>query len=114
MNDNAARCIEVVVLHVDACPSVAPLLERLAVAGDLAGVEVRPTLTVVGDEPSAAQMGMNGSPTLLIGGVDPFPSNTGPALGCRLYHSESGFAGVPPLAALTAVLLANSTQRLDG
>lgn len=114
MSDDAARIVEVVVLHVDGCPGVNPLLDRLDVAGNLAGVIVRPILTVVADERAAVQLGMSGSPTVLIDGLDPFLSNAGPSLGCRLYHSANGFDGAPTVAALTAALLVRSTQHGDG
>lgn len=63
--------MEVTVLTVPHCPNAALMDERLATAvSGLAGVGV--TRRVVGDEQQAAALGMRGSPTLLIGGTDPF------------------------------------------
>jgi hypothetical protein len=63
--------VELTLLTVPACPSVAAFEVRLAVA--LAG---RPGVVVrrceVADEREAAEAGMHGSPTLLIDGADPF------------------------------------------
>ena len=63
----------ITVLHVRDCPSVAPLLERLLAAADLAGVSISTTLRVVDSEPEANEIGFAGSPTVLIDGTDPFP-----------------------------------------
>lgn len=111
MPPDGVPIIDVVVLHVDGCPSVPLLLERLEKAGNAAAVVVRPTLVVVHDEPTATELGMNGSPTLLVDGVDPFPANSGPALGCRLFRSDNGLDGAPSIGALVPVLLTASGNR---
>jgi hypothetical protein len=73
------------VLHVTDCPNVRPMLDRLAEATDLP-VATREVTT----EDEAARLGMNGSPTLLINGIDPFVSSDQGASGlsCRLYHDQ--------------------------
>lgn len=75
-----------VVLHVADCPNLAPLLERLRDITDLP-VSTREVTT---DE-AATRYGMNGSPTLLIDGIDPFatPSGNTSGLACRIYRDES-------------------------
>lgn len=72
-------------LHVTDCPNVRPMLDRLAEATDLP-VATREVTT----EAEAARSGMNGSPTLLIDGIDPFASADQGASGisCRLYHDQ--------------------------
>ena len=63
--------MEVTVLTVPHCPNAGLMDERLATAiSGLAGVRV--TRRVVDGEQQAAALGMRGSPTLLIGGTDPF------------------------------------------
>ncbi|MCX4965819.1 hypothetical protein OHA98_13415 [Streptomyces sp. NBC_00654] len=44
-------------------------------------------LVEVHDEAQAAERGMNGSPTVLLDGVDPFaPAGAVPSVSCRLYR----------------------------
>ena len=97
--------MELTVLAAPGCPN-APLLEqRLAEA--LAG---RPAVTVVRrvvtDADEAVRWGMFGSPTLLIGGRDPFAvPGAGPAVACRLYEGENGrLEGAPTVEALRRAL----------
>ena len=63
--------MELTLLTVPACPNAAAFEQRLAAA--LAG---HPDAVVhrreIADEREAAQVGMHGSPTLLVDGVDPF------------------------------------------
>lgn len=75
------------VLHVTDCPNLPPMLDRLGQATDLP-VETREVHT----EADAAKLGMNGSPTLLVNGVDPFALADECACGvsCRLYRDEEG------------------------
>ena len=99
--------MEVTVLTVPHCPNAGLMDERLATAvSGLAGVGV--TRRVVGDEQQAAALGMRGSPTLLIGGTDPFADPGQPAsLSYRLYHQADGsLAGAPPAEALRRALTA--------
>jgi hypothetical protein len=73
------------VLHVTDCPNVRPMLDRLDEATDLP-VATREVTT----DTEAARLGMHGSPTLLINGIDPFASSDQGASGlsCRLYHDQ--------------------------
>lgn len=75
------------VLHVTDCPNLRPMLDRLAEVTDLPVA----TLEVTTDA-EAAGLGMNGSPTLLIDGIDPFASADQCACGvsCRLYRDQEG------------------------
>ena len=62
---------------------------------------------VIRNEADASRLGMHGSPTLLINGVDPFAAPGTPAsLSCRVYRDETGQSrGAPSLAALRMALL---------
>jgi hypothetical protein len=76
--------MELTLLTVPACPNAAAFEQRLAAA--LAG---HPGVALhrreVSDEREAAQAGMHGSPTLLIGGTDPFAGpDEPPSLSCRM------------------------------
>lgn len=87
-------------LHVADCPGTATLLGRLSVLTG-AEVETRP----VGDEETAKALGMAGSPTMLVDGVDPFADGTAPSLACRLYRDERGtVSGSPSVTQLIEVL----------
>lgn len=74
------------VLHVTDCPNLRPMLDRMAQATDLPIV----TREVTADAEAAA-LGMAGSPTLLIDGIDPFASTDQCAgISCRLYRDPEG------------------------
>ncbi|MCP3805513.1 alkylmercury lyase family protein [Allokutzneria sp. A3M-2-11 16] len=89
------------ILTVPDCPNLLVLQQHLAEA--VAGRDdVTITTEVVDTAERAARVGMNGSPTLLVDGVDPFvqPGQV-PSLSCRLYRD-----GVPSVAELRAAVLA--------
>jgi hypothetical protein len=97
--------MELTLLTVPACPHATAFEERLAVAlaGHPGAVVRRREVT---DERQAAKLGMHGSPTLLIDGIDPFAGpDQAPSLSCRLYRDEAGLAGgAPSVQALRQVL----------
>ena len=97
--------MELTVLAVPDCPNAPVLEERLAeILAGRPGVSL--TRRVITDANEAARQGMHGSPTLVIGGRDPFPAS-GPilALACRLYPAADGrLEGAPSVAALRQVL----------
>lgn len=97
--------MKVQVLHVPECANADLLVQRLTVliAGRSA-VEQR----VVREQGQAEAWGMTGSPTLLVDGIDPFPSeDRPPALACRIYRDDAGRPiGVPSLAQLRDILAA--------
>ena len=98
--------MELVLLAVPDCPNAAAFEERLAVAlAEHPGAVVR--RRVVRGEREAAEAGMHGSPTLLVGGTDPFAApGQPPSLSCRLYRDASGRAGpVPSVEELRRVLM---------
>ncbi|MFJ8015772.1 alkylmercury lyase [Streptomyces sp. NPDC096339] len=94
------------VLVVPGCPNAAPVLERVRAALGGRGAEVE--LVEVRDRAGAAAYGMNGSPTILLDGVDPFaPADAEPSLSCRLYRDADGtLSGAPSEAALREALTA--------
>lgn len=88
--------MHLVVLAVPDCPNVTLLEQRLAQV-----LEDRRDVTVSGheieDQDQAARQGMNGSPTILVDGIDPF---AGPGqhatVSCRLYRDGDGRADGAP------------------
>ena len=109
MADRGAVVMRLVVLHVPGCPNARTLAARVAeVVAGRARVEQR----VVHDDGEAADLGMRGSPTLLVDGIDPFArADQPPGLSCRLDRDEAGaLAGAPSLAQLREVLFAGGTR----
>ncbi len=58
------------------------------------------------DSPDTAEeLGFRGSPSVLIDGVDPFSNPDAPVgLACRVYVTESGYAGSPSLYQLRTAI----------
>lgn len=98
--------MRVTVLTVADCPNARPALELVTAALD--GREAEVELVEVTDEAGAVRLGMYGSPTVLLDGVDPFaPPGALPSLSCRLYRRPDGTAsGLPDEAALRRALAA--------
>lgn len=92
------------ILYVPDCPNVATLQDRLAqvITADCAELALR----LVDSQELAAELGMTGSPTLLIDGVDPFAEpGRSASLSCRLYRDEMDhLAGTPSLTQLRRAL----------
>ena len=90
-------------LYVEGCPNLtlarASVAEAIRVAGVTAVVRER----LVSDEAEAAALGFGGSPTIVVGGRDLFPS--APAgLSCRRYATDAGYEGAPTVAQLVNAL----------
>jgi hypothetical protein len=97
--------LELTVMTVPGCPNGPALLSPLAEAlADHPGARL--IRCVVRDETEAVRLGMHGSPTLLVNGVDPFAAPGTPAsLSCRFYRDETGRSrGAPSAAALRLAL----------
>ena len=53
----------------------------------------------------ATEHGFQGSPTVLVNGVDPFfDPDAGVGLACRVYRSPDGISGTPPVQRLAEVV----------
>jgi len=102
------------VLHVPDCPNLLPMLEGLREVTD-----IPVTTREVDTDAEATALGMAGSPTLLINGIDPFAEPGGRAGGvsCRLYRDEHRIVPAPSLAqlrdAITAAGNATATAMTD-
>jgi hypothetical protein len=88
------------ILHVPDCPTVDLLVQRLGIA-----LRDRPdtvmTRQIIDTVEAATTEGMNGSPTLLVDGVDPFAEpGQQPSLSCRLHREDGRPGGVPSVRAL--------------
>ncbi|MET8966060.1 thioredoxin family protein [Streptomyces sp. NPDC004074] len=96
--------MRITVLTVPDCPNAPVIEERIARALDSRNADV--DLIEVVDHEQAARLGMTGSPTVLINGVDPFAMPGTPAsLSCRLYRGTDGRAdGAPSVSDLRKAL----------
>ena len=96
--------MRITVLTVPDCPNGPVVQERISRALDGRSAEVE--LVEVVDDEQAVRVGMTGSPTILIDGVDPFAVPGAPAsVSCRLYLGPDGTAaGAPSTADLVRVL----------
>lgn len=92
--------MRITVLTVPECPNAPLALARVTAA--LTGRAAEVELVEVHDQEQAAARGMNGSPTILLDGVDPFaPAVAVPSVSCRLYRDADGkVAGAPSMPAL--------------
>jgi hypothetical protein len=80
-------------LYWDGCPSHPLALAELQAALDELGrPELEVTLVEIATEQQAAERAFIGSPTVLIGGVDPLPPPAGEPTGltCRIYRRRDG------------------------
>ncbi|WP_438297203.1 organomercurial lyase [Streptomyces sp. HUAS TT7] len=96
--------MRITVLTVPDCPNAPVIEERIALAAADLSAEV--ALVEVTDQEQAVRLGMTGSPTVLIDGVDPFAVPGAPAsLSCRLYRGPDGrVEGAPSVTELRRAL----------
>jgi hypothetical protein len=94
------------ILHIDGCPHTAGAGERMREALSVAGLEDEAiAFTLVASSADAERMPFAGSPTILIDGVDAFPSGTRTMeLACRVYATPEDLAGLPTVSQIVEVL----------
>ena len=100
--------MRVTILHVPDCPNVATLADELGeVIAGRSEFDVDVNRQVVDSEQAARELGMTGSPTLLVDCRDPFAEpGRGASLSCRLYRDETGrLVGAPSVAQLRRALV---------
>jgi hypothetical protein len=85
------------ILHIDDCPNWRDAGRRVSRAvTDLGIAGATVEFTRIASPAQAADRPFSGSPTILIDGVDPFPTNgTTAELACRIYRVDGRFAGIP-------------------
>ncbi len=98
--------MRITILAVPDCPNAPVAAGRITAA--LAGRPASVELVEVTGEAEAARLGMTGSPTILLDGVDPFAAaGAVPSVSCRIYRGPDGAAdGAPSVQNLTAALSA--------
>lgn len=100
--------MRVEILRIDECPSWQQAVAAVrAAALQIAIDDLDLTVRVIRTGADAADAGFAGSPTILINGHDPFPSEAPIGeLACRIYWTERGAAGAPTVDQLVAALQA--------
>ena len=102
--------MKVEILHIDECPNWEEAGRRARIALDEVGmqdVDIRYRLLSTSEE--AAAVWFAGSPTILIDGVDAFPTDGRTSdLACRIYHTDHGAAGLPETEQLVDILREHS------
>lgn len=97
-------------LHIAGCPNSEVTLDRLqrAVANAMpSNAQIKYTL--VDSAETAAQVSFAGSPTILLDGVDLFPTDGRTTdLACRIYLTPNGLAGAPTQLQIEAALAAHA------
>lgn len=97
--------LDVTVMYFEGCPSWQTMLTRVHAAAERAGIQVRVSTRTVETTEDAERFGFSGSPTILIGGRDPFAMpGMVPALACRVYSTPEGLAGSPTVDQLVDAL----------
>jgi hypothetical protein len=90
---------------LDGCPNADVAVARLHEALSNCGREdLEVAVTVVESEEEGRLAGLQGSPTFLVDGRDPFPVGEGTSWACRLYPTDRGLEGCPSVTQLEEVL----------
>lgn len=95
--------MQIDILHVADCPNLTLARSRVRQALDQAGVTAPVRELEVATPEQARQVGMFGSPTILLEGRDPF-DGVEASLACRLYRDGGTVDGAPTVAALIEAL----------
>ena len=97
--------MKVELLHIVDCPNTAVAEEHARAALESLGLtDVPVELVTIHSEAEAANTRFGGSPTILVDGVDLFPTTPVRSLACRVYTTEGGYAGAPRQEQIEAAL----------
>jgi len=98
--------VQVNLIYFEGCPHWQLASSRLAHAIDYAGIgDVAVELVPVTTHDEALEVGMHGSPTILIDGADPFAEPGVPAgMSGRIFATEHGTDGAPSVVQLIDAL----------
>lgn len=93
--------MDIELLVISNCPNSAPAGELFVRALELEGIDsAEVAFREVDTDDQAKSLDFHGSPSFTINGMDLFPSDTEPAVTCRVYLSGQGLSGLPTLEAL--------------
>ncbi len=97
--------VNIDILHIASCPHLDGVRSSVADALVAAGIGASVREIEIATSEEAARLGMHGSPTILIDGTDPFPTEAAiGSLSCRLYPAGDAMSGAPSVAQLADVI----------
>ncbi|OYO20872.1 hypothetical protein CGZ93_11675 [Enemella dayhoffiae] len=97
--------MKVELLHIVDCPNAVVAEVHARTALDAVGLtDVSVELVMVRTEADAASSRFGGSPTILVDGIDLFPTTPVRSLACRVYATDGGYAGAPTASQIEAAL----------
>ena len=98
--------MRVEILHIDECPNWGEAGTRVAAAlAELGRSDVEVSYRLLTDSVQASAVPFAGSPTILLDGVDAFQTDGRTSdLACRIYRTDTGFAGMPSVAQLVEAI----------
>ncbi len=99
--------MEITLRYFEGCPNWQTARDRIREAVELAGLgdHAEITFELVTTEEEAERLRFQGSPTILIGGIDPFAEGEAPCgLSCRIYQTERAMEGSPSVTQLLEAL----------
>ncbi|MBE7698692.1 hypothetical protein H9623_00020 [Oerskovia sp. Sa1BUA8] len=96
------------VLLVPDCPHAAHALDLAQQALVAIGLNATIETLEINDQAQADRLQFAGSPSFHLDGTDLFPTNSPPAIACRVYPTTAGLSGTPDLRDLTDALNAAS------
>lgn len=98
------RRVRIEILYAADCPNLPVARSRVHEALRAARVHAVVEEFEVGSLEEAERLGLRGSPTIKVDGVDPFAGGGEVSISCRLYRSEGRPRGSPSVDDLVAVL----------
>jgi len=108
--------MQIEILHIAECPNWREAGVRLraalaSVRADVGDIDYH----LVSDAAQLGDLAFAGSPTILVDGLDLFPSDGATSdLACRVYVSEGRLAGLPTVDELIDALRAREAQHAEG
>ena len=92
--------MKITLQYFDGCPSWQQTQAHLDTL-KAEGADIEVDYQLVETSEAAESVGFRGSPTVLVNGIDPFADDDAPiGLSCRVYRTDSGYAGSPSLEQL--------------
>ncbi|GAC78420.1 hypothetical protein SAMN04488550_2402 [Gordonia malaquae] len=99
--------MQVEILYFEACPNWEETLSRVREAAAIVGCEIDIRCRPISSDAEASASLLAGSSTVLVDGSDAFDDAVQvDELACRVYRTDSGFAGSPTVEHLVSVLRA--------
>jgi hypothetical protein len=103
--------VEITLQPFESCPSWETTDQHLQTLIDRLGLDVTVRYQLIETPEAAAEYRFRGSPTVLIDGVDPSADPDAPiGLSCRVYRTDTGFAGSPTLDQLEGAITAKEAS----